>query len=95
MDDGMLTNRQLERRLAELDFKLDLILIHLGIKDLGPAVTNTDIATNVNLPAGTDVLNQVDRLLRQGKKIQAIKRYRELTGVSLKEAKEGVERREC
>ncbi|MFD1273494.1 ribosomal protein L7/L12 [Streptomyces kaempferi] len=33
-------------------------------------------------------------LVRDGKKIQAIKEYREFTGVGLKEAKDAVERME-
>ncbi|MEU3465208.1 ribosomal protein L7/L12 [Streptomyces sp. NPDC006733] len=37
-------------------------------------------------------LRPIDELLRQGKKIQAIKVYRELTGAGLQEAKEAVER---
>jgi hypothetical protein len=36
---------------------------------------------------------KVDELLREGKKIEAIKRYRQFSGASLKEAKEAVERR--
>lgn len=35
---------------------------------------------------------QVNAFLREGKKIQAIKAYRESTGADLKEAKEAVER---
>ncbi|MFF4347316.1 ribosomal protein L7/L12 [Streptomyces sp. NPDC001530] len=37
-------------------------------------------------------LPQVAALLRDGKKIQAIKAYREATGADLKEAKEAVDR---
>ncbi|MBO8194113.1 ribosomal protein L7/L12 [Streptomyces oryzae] len=37
-------------------------------------------------------LGEVIELLRSGKKLHAIKRYRELTGEGLKEAKEAVER---
>ncbi|UQA95187.1 ribosomal protein L7/L12 [Streptomyces halobius] len=36
---------------------------------------------------------EIDELLRQGKRIQAIKLHRELTGSGLSEAKEAVERR--
>jgi ribosomal protein L7/L12 len=36
-------------------------------------------------------MDQVQSLLMQGKKIQAIKVYRDLTGVGLKEAKDAVE----
>ncbi|WP_199836308.1 ribosomal protein L7/L12, partial [Streptomyces sp. NRRL F-4489] len=38
-------------------------------------------------------LAEVDDLLAKGKKIQAIKVYREATGAGLAEAKEAVERR--
>lgn len=37
-------------------------------------------------------MGEVEALLRDGKKIQAIKVYREITGVGLKEAKDAVER---
>ncbi|MFE9329137.1 hypothetical protein [Streptomyces sp. NPDC006925] len=37
-------------------------------------------------------LGEVIELLRSGKRIHAVKRYRELTGVDLKQAKEAVER---
>ncbi|WP_393080357.1 ribosomal protein L7/L12 [Streptomyces sp. LN704] len=39
-------------------------------------------------------LEQVAALVRDGRKIQAIKEYREFTGVGLKEAKDAVERME-
>lgn len=38
-------------------------------------------------------LDAVDELVRSGKKVEAIKRYRQLTGAGLVEAKEAVERR--
>ncbi|MEW2402698.1 hypothetical protein [Streptomyces sp. NPDC046862] len=39
-------------------------------------------------------LDEVDTLVREGKKIQAIKRYRIITGANLSEAKDAVERME-
>jgi ribosomal protein L7/L12 len=39
-----------------------------------------------------DLENEVVSFLEQGQKIEAIKRYRERTGVGLKEAKDAVER---
>jgi ribosomal protein L7/L12 len=42
-------------------------------------------------PAAPD-LREIDALLREGRKIQAIKAYRDLTGAGLKDAKEAVER---
>jgi ribosomal protein L7/L12 len=38
-------------------------------------------------------LQEIDRLLERGEKIQAIKLYREVTGAGLAEAKDAVERR--
>ncbi|WP_030679489.1 ribosomal protein L7/L12 [Streptomyces rimosus] len=43
---------------------------------------------------GPEGMAEIDALLHKGKKIEAIKRYRELTGAGLVEAKEAVERRE-
>lgn len=48
-------------------------------------------AMNMDMEMDLD-LGQVLYWLEQGKKIQAIKVYRELTGVGLKEAKDAVER---
>ena len=68
-----------ERRFVRLERKLNLILKHLGIEDVGP--------TNV---AG---LSEEVRMLADdpSKKIPAIKLHREQTGVGLKEAKDAVE----
>lgn len=44
-------------------------------------------------PAGLETDGDVDRLLQLGMKIEAIKIYRTVHGVGLKEAKEAVERR--
>lgn len=65
-----------DRRTARVERKLDLVIEHLGI-EAGPLA-----------PA----LDGVYALVRDGKKIEAIKAYREATGVGLKEAKEEVDR---
>ncbi|MEU7765511.1 50S ribosomal protein L7/L12 [Nocardia sp. NPDC049190] len=83
----MFGNRRVERKIDALNFKLDLIMNHLGITEL-PATAPT--RTGAIVPSG-DGLGEIDALLAQGKKIQAIKRYRELTGCGLKEAKDAVE----
>ncbi len=49
-----------------------------------------DPLTNMNMTLVED--RNVVELLRSGRKIEAIKRYRQQTGVGLKEAKEAVER---
>ncbi|WP_330252483.1 ribosomal protein L7/L12 [Nocardia sp. NBC_00565] len=75
----MFAATRLERKIDRLERKLDLILEHLGIP-----------SPDASLDYG-----EIDELLRQGKKIQAIKLYRELhTSAGLKEAKDAVEARE-
>ncbi|MEV6428895.1 ribosomal protein L7/L12 [Nocardia sp. NPDC051463] len=75
----MFDNSRLERKIERLERKLDLIMKHLGITEPGAVLGYTEI----------------DEFIAQGKKIQAIKRYRELDpGAGLKEAKEAVEARE-
>jgi ribosomal protein L7/L12 len=67
---------ELQRRLARLEKKTDAIMQHLGLEYEPPA------------PGGSDT---VLSLIRAGKKIEAIKIYREETGAGLKEAKDAVE----
>ena len=67
---------ELQRRLTRLEKKTDAIMQHLGLAYEPPA------------PGGSDT---VTGLIRAGKKIEAIKTYREETGAGLKEAKEAVE----
>ena len=70
--------RPLQRRmdrLSRIEGKLDAILKHLGVS----------FDAFEGLPA--EVLEAV----RQGRKIEAIKRYRHATGVGLQEAKDVIE----
>jgi len=48
-------------------------------------------STPVNLPSNAENIAEIQNLLRGGSKIEAIKRFREITGVGLKEAKDAVE----
>ncbi len=69
---------QLEQRIAKLSSagaKLDLLLKHSGV----------EFDPYANLPPAV-----VDAV-RSGNKLEAIKRYREATAVSLKEAKDFIE----
>jgi hypothetical protein len=68
--------RRIDRRTAQVERKVDLLLEQFGVEDVDPA------------------LDEVGALVRQGKKIQAIKRYRVMTGADLTEAKNAVERME-
>ncbi|MFE9325793.1 hypothetical protein ACIHDR_30160 [Nocardia sp. NPDC052278] len=74
----MFDNSRLERRIDNLERKLDMIIKHLGLPSPDPATP----------------YDEIDELIRQGKKIHAIKLYRNLTGASLRDAKEAVEARE-
>jgi Ribosomal protein L7/L12 C-terminal domain len=71
-------NSSVEMRLRRIERKLDLILQYLNVpvKDV-------------------ELVNQVSAAVRQladeGRKIEAIKLYREQTGAGLREAKETVE----
>ncbi|MFF4800058.1 ribosomal protein L7/L12 [Streptomyces sp. NPDC001351] len=65
---------RLEKRVARIEHKLDLILAHLGLTEPEPWS------------------DEVNALVRDGKKIQAIKVYREATGAGLKEAKDAVDK---
>jgi len=64
-----------QRRIALLEQKVDAIMAHLGI--------------TIDMP--DDGLSEVWDLMASNRKIEAIKRYREITGVGLAEAKRAVE----
>jgi ribosomal protein L7/L12 len=67
----------LRRRVSKLERQVNFLLNHLQI----------------NYPEETDseITQEIIELVRMGRKIEAIRLYRELTGVGLKEAKEAVE----
>ncbi|GHH04949.1 hypothetical protein [Streptomyces lanatus] len=65
---------RVDRRVARVERKLDLVLEHLGLVDDDPRMA------------------EVMAHVRDGDQIKAIKRYREITGADLLEAKEAVER---
>ena len=71
----------LKSRINELEEKLQFLYRRLNIEYLDP---NADPA----------FAPQVQEALRRGNKIEAIKIYRELTGVGLAEAKDAIERAE-
>lgn len=69
----------LHRQLLRIERKLDAILEHLGL-DLPDQASD-----------GPGFMDEVRALANNGRKIEAIKLYRESTGVGLKEAKDAVE----
>jgi ribosomal protein L7/L12 len=82
------------RRIAELERKVAELYNHLGQGEspsAGGLVFASDAAPSVT--AGDDP--RLLELIGSGQKIEAIKRYRELTGSGLAEAKDAVERIEA
>ncbi|WP_024802442.1 hypothetical protein [Nocardia sp. BMG51109] len=74
-----------DRRLDRLERKLDAIMRHLQIPDAPAPQPGTPVLDGARTA-------EIEDLLARGKKIQAIKVYRELNpAVSLKEAKAAVE----
>ncbi len=70
---------QLMQKVAQLERKIDFILRHLDLEYQEP-----------DEPAPA-YIGQIRSLLQRGNKIEAIKMYREATGVGLAEAKAAVE----
>ena len=74
--------QQLRSRINELEDRLKFLYQRLGI----------DYAMD---PNGNSILSpQIQAALRSGNKIEAIKLYRELTGVGLAEAKDVIDKAE-
>jgi len=71
--------QQLRSRVNELDEKLKMLYRHLNLE---------------YLESGSDPMMspKIQEALRSGNKIEAIKLYREVTGLGLAEAKEAIER---
>jgi ribosomal protein L7/L12 len=80
------------------------LVMLLGIGSIESRIKRTDLRVarveqkldlvldHLGLREADPRMDEIDALLRDGKKIQAIKTYREITGAGLKEAKEAVER---
>jgi large subunit ribosomal protein L7/L12 len=77
----------IEARLRAIEEKLDLVLARLGAGPVASAAGGTSAA----LAVPDSVLRYIDA----GKKIQAIKEYRTLTGAGLREAKLAVDTAEA
>jgi ribosomal protein L7/L12 len=72
---------ELKQRLALVESRLEQLFEHL---DIAPR----------DAPGPGDAVNdpEIQDLLAKGNEAQAVKRYRELTGVSIAEAKSAIER---
>jgi ribosomal protein L7/L12 len=73
--------QQLRSRVNELEDRLKFLYRRLDIEYANPALD----------PA---MSSQIQEALRNGNKIEAIKLYREMTGVGLAEAKQAIDRAE-
>lgn len=72
------------------DAKAAVERMEMALK-LGVSPQAQNISEEIESVAGGSLNGEVERLLSQGKKIQAIKLYREQTGVGLREAKEAID----
>ena len=82
----------INERLRALEVHAEWVGRHLGIPFGEPsAVASAAAAPSATGPYASGIPEDVVALARGGKKIEAIKRYRELTGVGLREAKDAVD----
>ncbi len=78
------TSTQTDRRLAQIEQKLDLILYHLNI-DI------PDLGNNNPLPLSPEFCNVILQFVPPESKISTLRTMRILTGLGLKEAKNLIE----
>ena len=83
---------EIKQRIALLETRLQQLFEHLDLKPREGAAG--DGGWWGGSGEGSDPIEdpEIQDLLAKGNEIQAIKRYRELTGLGLKEAKEAIER---
>jgi ribosomal protein L7/L12 len=70
-------------RVVELERKVEYLMQRLGAGE--------QISSITRMTPSSPVPPEIADLARLGQKIEAIKRYRELTGASLREAKEAID----
>lgn len=79
------SNATLLARLDEIEWKLDAIIAAIGIQ------TPPRPTPGERVGMSGEQIDEIRALIRAGRKIEAIKRVRELTGLGLKEAKDLVD----
>jgi large subunit ribosomal protein L7/L12 len=80
--------RGINERLRRLEEHAERVGQQLGVPFGDPSASGS---ASASASAGSGVTAEVVALAQGGKKIEAIKRYRELTGVGLREAKDVVD----
>jgi ribosomal protein L7/L12 len=82
---------EIKQRLALIETRLQQLFEHLDLRPRETAGGGWSGGGEGDMPdPATDP--EIQDLLAKGNEIQAIKRYRELTGLGLAEAKEAIER---
>jgi ribosomal protein L7/L12 len=79
----------IEKRLALIEVRLEQLFEHLDVAPRGGG-SGASGSEPVELDPNQDP--EIQDLLAKGNETQAIKRYRELSGLGLKEAKEAIDR---
>jgi ribosomal protein L7/L12 len=80
---------EIEKRLALIETRLEQLFEHLAIKPRGDGGFG---AGGDPEPIDPNSDPEIQDLLAKGNEIQAVKRYHELTGLGLAEAKAAIER---
>jgi len=83
-----------QKRLAEIEQKLNRLMLTLNVPLTAPRLVPTGMGSlmSPSHPNTDDLANsEVGDFLRQRKKINAIKVYREQTGLGLKDSKDAVD----
>jgi ribosomal protein L7/L12 len=78
---------------GRIDEAIEVYAAFMGVDEYSSrdAIEEMQAEINAEIRLSDDNFDSVHDLLGQGKKIEAIKQYRELTGIGLKEAKDAVE----
>ena len=88
-----MSEEELCRRISDLELKVHYLvtLVENLYVQLGVAIPTVDGTGAAGAAAGPSGDPQIQAAIASGELIVAIKRYRELTGAGLKEAKDAVE----
>jgi len=78
-------------RIRALEAQVAQLLAHVGLAAPSGPPPGWGAPTLGTAPGAMGIPADIVDLVRAGNKIEAIKRYRELTGVGLKEAKDAID----
>ena len=82
-------------RLARLEYKVDYLIAYRGLDPADIAAGRMPSGARLEVAPGSELddaaLGPVYDAIRRGKQVQAIKRYRDITGARLADAKAAVD----